>query len=174
MHIYIGNLPEEFTEDELKGLFAEFGAVSAATIGMDKKTEKSQGYGFVEMHSKSEGRAAVEALRGKEIKGKALRVKALKPDDEFLRHAQNLHGVGKAGAERANREQVIGDSGTPSWAAVAPALSVKNSSPPRLAANQSSPSGASGCWESQARLCSIPALKSALARMCSWPPAQRL
>jgi RNA recognition motif-containing protein len=97
MHIYIGNLPEELSDVELKGLFEEFGAVSAATIGRDKKTEKSQGYGFVEMPSKSEARAAIEALRGKEIQGKPLRVKALKPDDEFLQHAQSLHGPGRGG-----------------------------------------------------------------------------
>ncbi len=97
MHIYVGNLPEELSDEELKGLFEEFGAVSAATIGRDKKTEKSQGYGFVEMRSRSEARTAIEALRGKEIQGKPLRVKALKPDDEFLQHAQNLHAPGRGG-----------------------------------------------------------------------------
>jgi cold-inducible RNA-binding protein len=97
MHIYVGNLPEEVTDDELRSMFEQFGTVSGATVGRDKKTEKSQGYGFVEMRSKSEGRAAIEALRGKDLQGKPLRVKALKPDDEFFQHAQNLHGPGRMG-----------------------------------------------------------------------------
>jgi cold-inducible RNA-binding protein len=97
MHIYVGNLPEEFSDDELKAVFEEFGEVSAATIGRDKKTGKSQGYGFVEMRSKSEARGAIESLRGKDVQGKPLRVKALKPDDEFFQHAQNLHAPGQSG-----------------------------------------------------------------------------
>jgi RNA recognition motif-containing protein len=86
MQIYIGNLPPEFTDAELKSMFEQFGAVRAASIGDEK------GYGFVEMPAKSEARAAIEALRGKDMQGKPLRVKALKPGDEFHKQAQSLHG----------------------------------------------------------------------------------
>jgi len=86
MHIYVGNLPQEFTDAELKALFEEFGSVLAASIGKEK------GYGFVEMQKKSEARAAAEGLRGKEMQGKPLRVKVLKPGDEFHKHAEALHG----------------------------------------------------------------------------------
>lgn len=97
MQIYVGNLPSEFADADLKSMFEAFGTVLAATVGRDKKTGASEGYGFVEMPAKSEARAAIEALRGKEIQGKPLRVKLLKPDDEFHKHAQNLHQAAKHG-----------------------------------------------------------------------------
>ncbi len=98
MQIYAGNLPLEFTDDDLRSMFEAFGAVRAATIGRDRKTGASEGYGFVEMPVKSEARAAMEALRGKDMQGKPLHVRALKPDDEFQKHAQDLHRAAKQGA----------------------------------------------------------------------------
>jgi len=83
MQIFIGNLPAEYTEVELKSMFEPFGSVTAATIGKDKKTGVSEGYGIVEMPVKHEARDAVEALREKEIEGKPLRVRMLKPGDDF-------------------------------------------------------------------------------------------
>ena len=91
MQIYIGNLPANFTDVQLREMFEPFGNVRAASIG------KEQGYGFVEMSVKSEGRAAIEALRGKEVEGKPLRVRALKPGDEFHQHARALHNSTKPG-----------------------------------------------------------------------------
>ena len=86
MQIYVGNLPAECTDEELKSMFDAYGRVMAASIGKEK------GYGFVEMPKKSEARAAAEGLRGKDMKGKPLRVKVLKPGDEFHKQAEALHG----------------------------------------------------------------------------------
>jgi RNA recognition motif-containing protein len=97
MQIYVGNLPKEFTDADLRALFEAHGVVKAASIGTEKKTGESQGYGFVEMPTKAEARAAVEALRGKVIKGNPLRVRALKPDDEFHHHAMSLHASSQPG-----------------------------------------------------------------------------
>jgi RNA recognition motif-containing protein len=83
MQIYIGNLPKEYADAELKSMFEEFGLVKEANIGRNKKTNESEGYGIVVMAVKSEARAAVEGLRGKEIQGKPLRVRILKPGDDF-------------------------------------------------------------------------------------------
>src|SRR5258708_4406923 len=83
MQIYVGNLPLEFTDAQLKSMFEQFGNVVSATIGTDKKTGTSEGYGIVEMTVKSEARAAVEGLREKDMEGKPLRVKVLKPGDGF-------------------------------------------------------------------------------------------
>ncbi len=83
MNIYVGNLPTDVTDEELRKMFEPFGAVRSAAVGLDKKTGVSEGFGFVEMPVKSEARAAVESLRGKELKGKPLRVRILKPDDPF-------------------------------------------------------------------------------------------
>lgn len=94
MQIYVGNLPDTVTDEELREMFEKFGKVQAATIGRDKKTGASEGYGFVEMPVKSEARGAIDGLRGKEMDGKPLRVKALKPGDEFHSHAQNMQGGG--------------------------------------------------------------------------------
>jgi len=86
MQIYVGNLPVDVDDVALKAMFAEFGQVVAATIGKEK------GYGFVEMRKASEARAAVHGLRGKEMQGKPLRVKVLKPGDDFHSTAEALHG----------------------------------------------------------------------------------
>jgi RNA recognition motif-containing protein len=97
MHIYVGNLPEALTDDELRAMFAEFGRVAAATVNRDKKTGQSQRYGFVDMPVKSEGRAAIEALRGKVLAEEPLRVRALKPGDDFHQAAVTMHGGGSPG-----------------------------------------------------------------------------
>lgn len=94
MQIYVGNLPESVTDEELREMFEQFGKVQAATVGRDKKTGVSEGYGFVEMPGKADARAAVDGLRGKEMDGKPLRVKILKPGDEFHSHAQNMQSGG--------------------------------------------------------------------------------
>jgi RNA recognition motif-containing protein len=100
MQIYAGNLPLTMTDDELRGMFEPYGTVRVATIGRDKKSGESQGYGFVEMPVKSEARAAIESLRGVEKDGKPLRVRALKPGDEFHQHAMGVHGGGASPAGR--------------------------------------------------------------------------
>ncbi len=83
MQIYVGNLPLAFTDADLKSMFQQFGTVVVATIGQDKKTGSSEGYGIVEMPVKSEVRAAIDGLRGKDMEGKPLRVRVLKPGDAF-------------------------------------------------------------------------------------------
>ena len=111
MQIYIGSLPLEFTDAELKSMFEPFGKVIAATVGRDKKTNVSEGYGFVEMPVKSEARAAINELRGKDMQGKPLRVKAIKPGDEFHQHAHNLHGANQKGRAAFNPGQQIRGAG---------------------------------------------------------------
>jgi len=98
MQVYVGNLPSSTTDEELRKLFEAHGKVRVATVGRDKKTGESQGYAFVEMPVKAEARAAIEALRGKELEGKPLRVRALKPGDDFHQHAMSLHGGSQPGS----------------------------------------------------------------------------
>jgi RNA recognition motif-containing protein len=99
MQIYVGNLPITYSDDELRSLFAAHGTVKKATVGRDKKTGESQGYGFVEMPVKSEARVAIEALRGQKLGEKALLVRALKPGDDFAQHAASIHGGGARGSD---------------------------------------------------------------------------
>ena len=105
MQILIVNIPPELTDAELKSMFDKFGNVISANIGKDKKTGASEGFGIVEMNVKHEARAAVEGLRGKDMQGKPLRVRILKPDDPF-------HGAAKPGGQAFSASgQFRGESG---------------------------------------------------------------
>lgn len=79
MNLYVGNLPFETAEEELRKLFEDFGQVSSVNILRDKFTGKSRGFGFVEMPVGEEAQKAIERLNGKELRGRALRVNEAKP-----------------------------------------------------------------------------------------------
>ena len=74
MNMYVSNLSFHTTEDDLKNLFGQFGAVSSAKIIIDRETGKSRGFGFVEMGQDSEAKEAMSNLNNKEIEGRALSV----------------------------------------------------------------------------------------------------
>jgi cold-inducible RNA-binding protein len=74
MNIYVSNISFHTNEDDLKNLFSKFGAVTSAKIIMDRETNESRGFGFIEMQSAEEGNKAIEGLNGKEIEGRALSV----------------------------------------------------------------------------------------------------
>lgn len=69
--IYVGNISWNTTEDDLKEHFSEYGEVSKVTIIKDRATGRSKGFGFVEMTNADK---AVEALNGKELNGRELRI----------------------------------------------------------------------------------------------------
>ncbi len=79
MKIYVGNLPFEAREEELRVLFTQFGSVSTATVVVDPQRGRSRGFGFVEMESQAEARAAIAGLNGKELGGRTLTVNEAKP-----------------------------------------------------------------------------------------------
>lgn len=78
-NIYVGNLPFQLTEDELQEVFAQFGEVQAARIIRDRETQRSRGFGFVEMPNDEEASKAIEALNGYVLKGRPLRVNEAQP-----------------------------------------------------------------------------------------------
>lgn len=82
MNIYVGNLSYAVTEDELKGVFSEFGEVSNVNIITDKYSGQSKGFGFVEMPNDSEADEAIKALNESELKGRTIKVNQAKPRDE--------------------------------------------------------------------------------------------
>ena len=82
MKIYVGNLPDEITEAELREEFGTFGEVSSINIIKDKYTGRPRGFGFVEMPTVSEGRAAIAGLNGKEMKDQTLTVNASRPPSD--------------------------------------------------------------------------------------------
>jgi RNA recognition motif-containing protein len=79
MDIYVGNLKYEVREQDLQEMFAEFGDVSKVKIVKDRDTDRSKGFGFVTMDDTTEATAAVAALNGKDLKGRAITVNAARP-----------------------------------------------------------------------------------------------
>ncbi|MDE0250976.1 MAG: RNA-binding protein [Gammaproteobacteria bacterium] len=79
MNIYIGNLPYNISEDELRELFAAHGEVSSANIITDRESGRSKGFGFVEMPDKAQGESAISALNETNVQGRNLRVNEARP-----------------------------------------------------------------------------------------------
>ena len=80
--LYVGNLSYDTTSESLTQLFADSGEVESATVITDRDTGRSKGFGFVEMSSKSEAEAAIDALNGKEIDGRTLTVNEARPRED--------------------------------------------------------------------------------------------
>ena len=99
MNIYVANIPWKASEDQLKTLFAEYGEVTSAKIIMDKVTQRSRGFGFVEMADESAGKQAITSLNGADFLGKNLVVNEARPREE---RPNNFRGGN--GGFRKNRE----------------------------------------------------------------------
>ena len=82
MNIYVGNLSYRTNDKDLEELFSKFGAVKSAKVIMDRETNKSKGFGFIEMETAEAGAKAIEALNGKENEGRTLRVNEAQPREE--------------------------------------------------------------------------------------------
>ena len=75
MKLLVRNLDRTTTEDELNALFSEFGSVQSCTLVLDKETGKSKGFGFIEIPSPGDAKAAVKNLNGKQVGDNKIRVK---------------------------------------------------------------------------------------------------
>jgi RNA recognition motif-containing protein len=82
MKIFVGNLSPEVTDEDLSQAFAPFGKVESAVVVREKFSSESRGFGFVEMPSEAEARAAIGGMSGKELKGRALTVNEARPRPE--------------------------------------------------------------------------------------------
>ena len=81
MNIYVGNLSWGLKDQDLANLFAPFGEVASAKIVMDKFTQRSKGFGFVEMPNDEQAQAAIAQLNGSEIDGRNLVVNESRPKE---------------------------------------------------------------------------------------------
>jgi len=79
MNLYVGNLSQDVTEDDLREAFAAFGQVESANVIKDRFSGESRGYGFVEMPLKAEAEKAKDELNGKDMKGRAMNVNEARP-----------------------------------------------------------------------------------------------
>ena len=80
--LYVGGIPYSTTEDDLKSVFGEIGAVTSATIIIDKMTGRSKGFGFVEMANDADADKAVTEMNGKDFQGRTLTVNEARPLEE--------------------------------------------------------------------------------------------
>jgi cold-inducible RNA-binding protein len=80
--LYVGNLTYGVTDSTLEQMFAAYGTVQSAQVIMDRDTGRSKGFGFVEMKSDQEAQAAMTALNGKDVEGRALTVNEARPKTE--------------------------------------------------------------------------------------------
>jgi RNA recognition motif-containing protein len=101
MNIYVGNLPLEITEEDLRREFAVFGEVSSVIIMNDKYIGSGQprGYGYVEMNSKSEGVVAIARMSGQKLKNRVIDVVEALP----LSDRKNVGKFKKPGKNRQRR-----------------------------------------------------------------------
>ena len=82
MNIYVGNLSWGLKDQDLANLFSPFGEVASAKIVMDKFTQRSKGFGFVEMPNDEQAQAAIAQLNGSEIEGRNLVVNESRPKED--------------------------------------------------------------------------------------------
>ena len=80
--LYVGNLSYETTSDELRTLFGGVGQVESCNLIIDRDTDRSKGFAFVEMDSKESANAAKEKLNGQDLHGRVLKVDEAKPRND--------------------------------------------------------------------------------------------
>lgn len=104
MDIYVGNLAYATTDETLKSAFSEFGEVTSARVVTDRMSGRSKGFGFVEMPDNAQAQAAIDALNGRELDGRTLRVNESQPKPREDRRGGGFGG-GRGGFGGGNRDR---------------------------------------------------------------------
>ena len=94
--IYVGNLSFDSKEADLQGLFATYGEVESVKVITDQFTNRSRGFGFVEMSNREEGLKAIQELDSKDLGGRTLKVNEAKPKTDS--RDRNRGGGGRGGS----------------------------------------------------------------------------
>ena len=87
--LFVGKLSFDTTNDSLQALFAQYGKVVSAQVIIDRGTNQSKGFGFVEMEDQAAAQAAINALNGKEFEGRTIAVNIAKPREDRPREGDN-------------------------------------------------------------------------------------
>ena len=82
INIYVGNLSFDSNEADLKGLFEAYGEVESTKIIVDQFTNRSRGFGFIEMAKREEGLKAIQELDSRDLNGRSLKVNEAKPKSD--------------------------------------------------------------------------------------------
>jgi RNA recognition motif-containing protein len=104
--LYVGNLTYRVSSSDLEQLFSQFGSVESAEVISDRDTGRSKGFGFVEMSSDNEARAAIDALNEQEHDGRRLTVNEARP-----REPRTGGGGGGGGGWRGGGNDAGGGGG---------------------------------------------------------------
>jgi RNA recognition motif-containing protein len=88
MNIYVSNLSFSVQDEDLKDFFAEYGEVTSAKVIMDRFTNRSKGFGFVEMPDDAAGQKAISELDGGMVEGRAIKVMVAKPKEERSKNSK--------------------------------------------------------------------------------------
>jgi len=96
--LYVGNLSFNLTDDDIRGAFEAHGAVTDVYVAMDKMTGRPRGFAFVTMGTPEEAKAAIAALNGKDIGGRAISVNEARPKEES--GGRSFSGGGGGGNRR--------------------------------------------------------------------------
>ncbi|GAB4321598.1 MAG: RNA-binding protein [Dehalococcoidia bacterium] len=96
MKLYVGNLNYSVTDDDLREAFATYGQVDSARVVTDRDTNRSRGFGFVEMADDA-GRTAIQGLDGRDLQGRALTVNEARPQEDRPRRQFRQDGGGSRG-----------------------------------------------------------------------------
>ena len=80
--LFVGSLPWAVDDQQLKDLFSEFGEVSYSKVIIDRDTNRSKGYGFVEFENDDEAKAAIEKLNGSDVQGRPIVVNEARPRED--------------------------------------------------------------------------------------------
>ena len=94
MNIYVGNLPFNLGEEDLKEIFEEYGEVTSAKIIADKSSGRSKGFGFVEMSNDDEANNSIKELNNAEVSGRNIKVNESKPRENDNRGGGDRRGGG--------------------------------------------------------------------------------
>jgi cold-inducible RNA-binding protein len=95
--LYVGNIPYNATEVDLKELFSEYGEIESLKIMKDEFTDRSKGFGFVEMVKEEDAKKTIATLNGKDFKGKSLTVAEARPQQKRQGFNKKSGGYGGAG-----------------------------------------------------------------------------
>lgn len=103
MKLFVGSLPFSTTDDELQQMFAQYGTVDSARVLTDRETNRSRGFGFVEMGNDDEAKAAIEALHDSELGGRKIVVNEARPREERPRREFSGGGGNRGGGDFRQR-----------------------------------------------------------------------
>jgi len=105
--LYVGNLPYNATETELRALFEQVGEIAEVTVITDRETGRSKGFGFVEMATEEGAQEAIRKFNGFDLNGRPLTVNEARPREE--RSGGGGFGGGRRGGGGGDRDRRGGD-----------------------------------------------------------------